>query len=127
MNIRQSLATFTARENLFTLAIVVLSSAAIFVFTLVQIHGDRELAFNNEATKNSNLVQAHAERAFSELQLLDLVLLTLRNDYEMHRTAADLNIWLSALHLSRDSIHIVSLIDAQGAVISSTTITNENN
>lgn len=127
MNIRQSLATFTARENLVALAIAALSSAAIFAFTLVQIHGDRELAFNNETTKNSNLVQAHAERAFSELQLLDLVLLTLRNDYEMQRTAADLNIWLAALNLSRDSIGIVSLIGAQGAVISSTAIANENN
>jgi hypothetical protein len=107
MNIRQSLATFTARENLVTLAIAALSSAAIFAITLVQIHGDRELAFSNEATKNSNLVQAHAERAFSELQLLDLVLLTLRNDYEMYRTAADLNIRLAALNLSRDSIGIV--------------------
>jgi signal transduction histidine kinase/CheY-like chemotaxis protein len=127
MNIRQSLAAFTARENLVALAIIALSSAAIFVFTLVQIHGDRELAFNNETTKNSNLVQAHAERAFSELRLLDLVLLTLRNDYEMQRTAADLNIWLAALHLSRDSVHNVALIGAQGEVISSTNITNENN
>ena len=127
MNIRQILATFTARENLVTLAIAALSSAAIFAFALVQIHSDRELAFNNEATKNSNLVQAHAERATSELGLLDLVLLTLRNDYEMHRTAADLNIRLAALQLSRDSISIVTLIGAQGEVISSTAIANANN
>jgi signal transduction histidine kinase/ActR/RegA family two-component response regulator len=127
MNIRQRLATLNARENLVAWAIVALSSAAIFAFTLVQIHGDRELAFNNETTKNSNLVQAHAERAFSELQLLDLVLLTLRNDYEVHRTAADLNIWFAALQLSRDSIGTVSLIGSQGAVISSTAITSVNN
>jgi signal transduction histidine kinase/ActR/RegA family two-component response regulator len=127
MNIRQSLATFTARENLVTLAIAALSSAAIFAVALVQIQGDRELAFNNEVTKNSNLVQAHAERAFSELQLLDLVLLTLRNDHEMHRTAADLNIWLAALNLSRDSIGIVSVIGAQGAAILSTSAPDTNN
>lgn len=120
MNIRQTLATFTVRENLVAAAIVTLSSAAIFAFTLVQIQSDRELAFNDEATKNSNLVQAHAERAISELQLLDLVLLALRYDHETDSIPADLNTWLATLNLSRDSIGIVSLIGAQGAVISST-------
>jgi len=63
MNIRQSLATFTARENLVTLAIAALLSAVNFLpVAFVRIHGDRELAFSNEASKNSNLVQAHAER-----------------------------------------------------------------
>jgi signal transduction histidine kinase/CheY-like chemotaxis protein len=127
MNIRRSLTTFTSRETLVTLAIAVFSSAAIFSIALMQIHGDRELAFSNEATKNSNLVQAHAERAFSELRLLDLVLLTLRNKHEMQQTAADLNSWLAALQLSRDSIGIVSVIEAQGAAISSTAITGVNN
>lgn len=127
MNIRQSLATFTARESLVTLAIAALSSAAIFAFALVQIHSDRELAFNSEATKNSNLVQAHAERAISELRLLDLVLLTLRNDHAVHGTPADLNRWLAPLNLSRDSIGIVSLIGVQGTVVSSTAIADTNN
>lgn len=127
MNIRQSLATFTARENLVTLAIAALLSAAIFASAFVRIHGDRELAFSNEASKNSNLVQAHAERAFSELQLLDLMLLTLRNDHAMQSTPADLNIWLAALNLSRDSINNVALIGAQGAAISSTAIADANN
>lgn len=127
MNIRQSLSTFAARENLIAVAIVTLLSAAIFAFTLVQMHNDRELAFNNEATKNSNLVQAHAERAISEFRLLDLVLLILRDDHAVHSTPADLNIRLAALNLSRDSIGNVSLIGAQGAVISSTAIADANN
>lgn len=127
MNIRQTLATLTSRERLTTLAMVIFSCAAIAAFALVQIHKERQEAFGNEITKNSNLVQAHAERALSELRLLDLILLSLRSDYESHRTPVDINTWLAARNLPRDSIGIVSLIGPRGEVISSTARADKNN
>jgi PAS domain S-box-containing protein len=74
----------------------------------------------NEVVKNSNLAASHEERVSRSLQVFDLILLGMRDDFVTQGAVGDLNRRLAAMRVDRGYVGVVSLIDARGEVIAST-------
>jgi PAS domain S-box-containing protein len=111
---------YWSRTTLVFALLVAIFVAATWGITWRRIQVDREVAFSEEATRNSNLAIAHDDQASRLLKLLDQILLMLRNDYALHGVPRDLNAQLAALQTDRSTVGIVSLIGPDGAVIAST-------
>lgn len=115
-NARKLPAAGTAVTIFFTLVVI----ASVWTISVLLIKTERDQAFSDEVTRNSNLALAHEERVKRVTQLLDQTLLTLRDDYYRMRQRFDVNARLAALGIDRKFVGIVSIIGANGEVIAST-------
>ena len=102
------------------LLIGVLVAAAIWAFVISRVDAERADALANETVKNSNLAASHEERVSRSLQVFDLILLGLRDDYAIQGTIRDLNARLAARRVDRGYVGVVSLLGARGEVIATT-------
>jgi diguanylate cyclase (GGDEF)-like protein/PAS domain S-box-containing protein len=108
--------------------IALLLIGAIWATALGLTQKEHQQLLADEISKNANLVRAQDERATRSLQVLDQVLLFLRADYARNGVApASLNEYLAAMQVDRRYVGIVSLIDAQGNVLSTTSPTSPPN
>jgi diguanylate cyclase (GGDEF)-like protein len=114
------------------------SQILIALITLVIIGGiwflsverstlDSKLALDEEVTKNNNLVVLHEERMVRSIELVDQIILSLRDSYNLYGPPKDLNARLVAANANRSFIGIVSLLNERGDVIVSTSSTNKDN
>jgi PAS domain S-box-containing protein len=120
MMIRERLAPYLSRTPLLFALLGAIFVAAIWGVTWHRVEAEREAAYAEEATKNSNLAIAHEEQVSRLLKLFDQILLTLRYDYALHGAPRDLNAYLAALQIDRRSVGIVALISSEGGVIATT-------
>ncbi len=123
----QSTQSFHQRSALFIsrqLAIVCLVCAAlcvtIWVITIKQIDLERVRAISRALESNTILAKTQESRLSNALQVLDQVLLVLRDDFVSHGSPKSLNQRLEAMHVDRTYVGIVTLIGETGDVIATT-------
>jgi len=92
----------------------------IWVITINQIDLRRDRAISSELENNIILAKAQENRLSNALQVLDQVLLVLRDDYATHGKTKSLNQRLQAMHVDRTYVGIVTLISETGDVIATT-------
>ena len=123
----QSTQSFHQRAALFIsrqLTIVCLVCAAlcvtIWVITIKQIDQERIRAISRALESNTILAKTQERRLSNALQVLDQVLLVLRDDYVAHGAPKSLNQRLEAMHVDRTYVGIITLIGETGDVIATT-------
>ena len=121
MNPIQRLAAATSRQGQIALLICTVLCAAIWAFTLNRIALDREKAIAAQLVSNAVLAQTQEGRLSNALQVFDQILLVLRDDFTSHGKPPSLNRRLQALQVDRTFVGNVTLMDASGNVIATTT------
>ena len=109
-----------SRPTLCILLLGGLLAAAIWAVAIWRVDAERADVLADEVVKNSNLAASHEERVSRSLQVFDLILLGMRDDYAMHGEVRDLNARLAAMHVDRTYVGIVSLLGPRGEVIATT-------
>lgn len=79
-----------SRPTLCILLLGGLLAAAIWAVAISHIDAERADVLADEVVKNSNLAASHEERVSRSLQVFDLILLGMRDDYAMHGEVRDL-------------------------------------
>lgn len=100
--------------------LLMLVTAAIWAVTLWEIRTGRDRALEAEVLKNGSLAHAQEERVLRSLQVLDQALLVLRQDFLQRPEKSDLSERIQTMQLDRESVGVVSIIDASGNVKATT-------
>jgi PAS domain S-box-containing protein len=109
-----------SRQAAVVFLVCVVLCLTIIGLTVRQIDVERDRAISNELDSNALLAQTQESRVSNALQILDQVLLVLRDDYAIHGKPKSLNQRLAAMHVDRNYVGIVSLISETGDVIATT-------
>lgn len=121
MNPIQRLVAATSRQGQIALLVCTVLCTAIWVFTFNRIALDRERAISAQLVSNAVLAQTQEGRLSHALQVFDQILLVLRDDFASHGKPPSLNRRLKALQVDRTFVGNVTLMDASGHVIVTTT------
>ena len=120
LNSVQKIVAMSSSQTKLALMVCILLCVAIWLFTIDRIDSQRDQAIAGQLAGNSVLAQTQEGRFSNALQILDQVLLIVRDDFVTHGKPRSLNHRLEAVQVDRTYVGIVSLIDAKGDVIATT-------
>jgi diguanylate cyclase (GGDEF)-like protein len=117
---RRDLHHYIGRSQIAIALITLTVIVAIWLIALSRAEVDGQRSLDEEIKKNDNLVLLHEERMVRSIELLDQLVLSLRDSCTLHGPPKDLDARLMAMNTKRQYIDVVSLLDENGRVMTST-------